>query len=389
MSPAVTAAPAVLQALRQWLLEELCPWWYERVYDARGGFHEGLDASGKAVDAPSQSILVQARLTYVFSHAFALSKSPAMAAASHHGFAHLQRWVGPAGHGWPRRRSLDGTVTDAARDTYDHAFVILACAWRHRASGDPAAIAIADRTFDFLKTELADPTQGGFFEEHPKLDTAPRRQNPHMHLLEATLAMHAATGQPSWLDASRQLVSLMQARLTDHGTGSLAEFFESDWAPASGHAGRLREPGHQFEWVWLLNEYARLSGERRVDELADNLFDFGVRHGIATAPPLAGLVVESVDREGPVISPASLFWPQTEYIKACVARADRGIAGMRDAALAHLARLREVHFRPDGFNWCNQLSATGSCSTPVTPARVLYHLFFAVAEIIRLEEARR
>ena len=40
--------------------------------------------------------------------------------------------------------------------------------------------------------------------------------------------------------------------------------------------------------------------------------------------------------------------------------------------------------RPDGANWHNQLARDGTPMTPVTPARVLYHLFLAVAEADRL-----
>ena len=85
-------------------------------------------------------------------------------------------------------------------------------------------------------------------------------------------------------------------------------------------------------------------------------------------------------------APTSLFWPQTEYIKACVARCERRLPGMHEAVALHVERLRAFYFRPDGANWCNQLSRTGECLSPVTPARVLYHLFLAIAEVLRMEE---
>ena len=52
----------------------------------------------------------------------------------------------------------------------------------------------------------------------------------------------------------------------------------------------------------------------------------------------------------------------------------------------HLGRLRAHYFRPDGANWCNQLARSGEPLADVTPARVLYHLFLAVAEVVRLKE---
>ena len=61
-----------------------------------------------------------------------------------------------------------------------------------------------------------------------------------------------------------------------------------------------------------------------------------------------------------------------------------------DAVVACFAG-EEVHLsfdtplmRPDGANWYNQLARDGSPAAPVTPARVLYHLFLCVAEAERV-----
>lgn len=384
MSPAAIALDA--PSLRHWLLDTVCPYWSKRVIDPRGGFFEGVDSRGRVVASPVRHVLVQARLTYVFSHAFVMSGSPQMRAAADHGFAQLQRWSHAHASGWARSRSTDNATVDATRDAYDHAFVIFASAWYLRATGNAAAVTMAEQAYAFAQTQLADTKHGGFFEEHPQVDRLPRRQNPHMHLLEATLAMHAATGQAQWLDASRQLVRLFEQKLFDSSSGSLGEFFGRDWSPAEGAEGALREPGHQFEWVWLLAEYVRAGGEPQVATLSDRLFDFGNRFGRDTSGPLNGVVFDGVDPQGRVSADTKLFWPQTEYIKACVARSERGIAGMREEADAHLARLRTHFFRADGANWCNQLSRHGKCLSDVTPARVLYHLFLAVAEVLRLKE---
>ena len=117
-----------------------------------------------------------------------------------------------------------------------------------------------------MQQRLADPQHGGFFEEFAPGRTEmklPRRQNPHMHLLEALLALHVATGEKNWLRRAGALVDLFKRRFVDPQTGALIEFFAEDWSAAPGDEGRLREPGHQFEWVWLLFEYiARRDDER-------------------------------------------------------------------------------------------------------------------------------
>ncbi|MGG2334310.1 AGE family epimerase/isomerase, partial [Salmonella enterica] len=78
-----------------------------------------------------------------------------------------------------------------------------------------------------------------------------------MHLLEAALALFEASGDGLFRDLALELLVLFETRLFDAASGTLAEFFAHDWQ-------RLRpsaiEPGHQFEWAWLLHQAGRLVG---------------------------------------------------------------------------------------------------------------------------------
>ena len=72
---------------------------------------------------------------------------------------------------------------------------------------------------------------------------------------------------------------LFKRRLSDPETGAVIEFFAEDWSPAPSDEGLLREPGHQFEWVWLLHEYFRATRDDSIGRYAERLFSFGeVRH---------------------------------------------------------------------------------------------------------------
>src|SRR6185369_6058486 len=164
---------------------------------------------------------------------------------------------------------------DNARDAYDHAFVLFALAWYCRATGDRNVIQLADATWEFMQHRLADPQHGGFLEEFAPGRAGmklPRRQNPHMHLLEALLALHVATGEKNWLRRAGTLVDLFKRKFVDPHNGALIEFFAADWLPAQGSLGNLREPGHQFEWVWLLYEYFRLTRDESVIPYTERLF---------------------------------------------------------------------------------------------------------------------
>ena len=379
--------PADLTTLRPWLIGHVVPFWLERVRDPAGGFLEELDSLGSPIARARRTTLVQARLTYVFSHAYLLSGDPAFGEAARHGIAFLMGAARAPDGGWFRAVSAEGGTLDNTRDAYDHAFVLFALAWYYRASHDASAIQLADATWQSMKTRLGDTTHGGFFEEFVpgrRYLKLPRRQNPHMHLLEALLALHVATGEKNWLRRAGTLVALFRNLFVDPTTGALAEFFGADWSPAPGDSGRLREPGHQFEWVWLLHEYYRLSGDESVAPCAERLFAFGTRFGI-DREGLAGAVLDGVDADGSLVAPTKLLWPQTEYIKACVARAEwLDDAAARRAIAAHLALIGRHYMRPDGASWYNQLDRDGHPLTPTTPARVLYHLFMAIAEVDRM-----
>jgi mannose/cellobiose epimerase-like protein (N-acyl-D-glucosamine 2-epimerase family) len=370
--------------LRPWLIDHVCRFWLARTHDPAGGFFENLDALGSAVANQRRSTLVQARLTYVFSHAYLLSGDPAYREAARHGLAFLMRAARAPDGGWFRNVSVDGATLDNTRDAYDHAFVLFALAWYFRATGDVSAIQLADATWEFMQQRLAHPRHGGFLEEIVPGRTEiklPRRQNPHMHLLEALLALHVATGEKNWLRRAGALVDLFKRRFTDPETGALIEFFGEDWSPAPGAEGALREPGHQFEWVWLLHEYVRAAHDDSVAPYAERLFAFGTRHGIDQD----GIVFDGVDASGALVAGTKLLWPQTEYLKACVARAEwLNDETARAAIHTHLALIAKYFMRPDGANWHNQLARDGTPMAPVTPARVLYHLFMAVAEVDRL-----
>ena len=126
----------------------------------------------------------------------------------------------------------------------------------------------------------------------------PRRQNPHMHLLEALLALHAATGEKNWLRRAGALVDLFKRRFSDPQTGALIEFFAEDWSPRPGDEGRLREPGHQFEWVWLLYEYIALTQRRQRRSLCASGCSLSAKSLASSATTgLHGAVFDGVDAQ--------------------------------------------------------------------------------------------
>ncbi|MDP3406728.1 AGE family epimerase/isomerase [Bosea sp. (in: a-proteobacteria)] len=367
-------------AIAGWLTGTLLPGWLARAWTpGQPGYVELVSPDGRPVDSAVRTTLVTARLAYVFSHAHILGVPGALAAARH-GMAFLWQHCRRPDGLFSHRCGLDGEPVDAKSDFYDLAFVLFACGWFARASGERIWLERADAVMGFIETALAHP-DGGFSED--TLGTLPRRQNPHMHLLEACHALAETSGAPRWLDRADGLVRLMRERMLDLATGSLGEFFTADWQPASGRAGLVREPGHHYEWTWLLYHHDRLTGGTSARALARTLYDFAERHhGQGPAHP----VVNEIGPDGGTLDAAALLWPQTEYLKALSAR----IAFEHDPVAAarldpHLALMFERFVDPDSGLWVNRIDASGAPDRAAVPVRVLYHLLLALAEVVRVK----
>ena len=152
----------------------------------------------------------------------------------------------------------DGGIASAVRDTYAHAFALLGLAWYHRITGDAQVLKIVDETLAFLDRALASD-RGGYIDALPRPD-ALRRQNPHMHLFEAFIALHQATGDARFLARGAEIFGVFSTSFFQPSVGALTESLTEDLDPVPDARGRISEPGHHYEWIWLLRYFQRASG---------------------------------------------------------------------------------------------------------------------------------
>ena len=380
----MNAFPA-LKRLSQWYREAALPLWGDRAWDGRrGGFYEALDFRGAPVVGAGRRVRVQARQIYTFAGAARLGWSAEGEALARKGFAFFFERCCPGGgdRGCVHRLTADNAVADDRRDLYDQAFLLLACAGMHRAFGEPAALALAERTAAFLDNHLAAPA-GGFAED--TLGSTPRRQNPHMHLFEAFMALAAATGDAVWRTRAEAMFALFENRFLDRDAGVLREFFADDWSP-DREKGNLIEPGHMAEWVWLLEKYRSLSGAP-VGDHQRRLIDGAVREG----EDARGFLIDQTTVGGGAHGRGRRLWPQTEYLKALLVAAHAGDPDAAARAEALAGALFETYLAVETPGlWCDHFDGEGRAAAPDVPASILYHLHESVVEIERFlkEQAR-
>ncbi len=360
-------------AARAWMFEAALPFWAEHGVDRiNGGFHEELAPNGAPTACGFKRVRVICRQIYVFSHASLLGWTQG-AAISDWGYKYLVTQARLREGGWARRLSRQGAVIDATIDLYELAFVIFAMAWRYRVSGDLEARTHAIDALDFIQQHMRAPN-GGFFHSLPL--TGVRKQNPHMHLAEACLAAFEATGQERFLDAAREIVQLFTARFFDSRT--LGERFDQTWT----RIGEGVEPGHHFEWTWILAHYQRLTGDP-VATLAAHSADFAERHGVDQR---THAVYDKVNEAGAVLRGSSRLWPNTERIKAALALFELDGRDPRGAVASSAELIFDRYFADNRPGlWTDQFDGDGKPLTTAVPASCVYHLFLAFSEMLRLE----
>lgn len=367
--------------LRRWLWEQALPiWWSFGADHQGGGFHEKLAQNLEPVRAPRRA-RVQARQAYVYATAGRLGWPGPWSAAATHGIDYLiARYKRPDG----LFRTLvdpDGAPLDDAAVLYDQAFVLLALAAvaqalperraEHVALAEALAEAV-DRAFARGEGYRAEEVSESFLSD------------PVMHLFEATLAWVEADAGDHWYARAARLAALFLDRMVDAGHGRIVETFDDQWRPHPGDEGRRLEPGHHFEWAWLMERWSRLSGDERAHDVALKLFASGER-GV---DPATGLAVDDLSDDFSVLTPTSRLWPQTERVKAALilAPSDTGRGSEMFAVAQSAACAIEAYLdTPVAGLWRDTPWPTDASAGAAAPASSFYHIVGAIAALAELD----
>lgn len=371
-----------LERIRDWMFNEALPYWALRGMDYQnGGVHEELDYAGHPVDLGHKRLRVLARQIYCYAQANILGWDGDCDKILNHCVDTLINTGWHKDGGFIHLFNVDGSVQDDRRDTYDHCFVLLAFANLWAATKNPLAKQWGEKTLCFMDEHMADKDNGGFFETPDK--SGMRRANPHMHFLEAMIAWYEATGEPKYLERATQMVDLFKDKFFDHDNWRLHEMLDEHWVPLDHDINQV-EPGHHYEWVWLLLTYAKLSGDESVKDYARKLYATALSFGHF---PKTDAVALSMHYDGSHLSPTARMWGQTEGLKAALAMKEHGMAVDGNLATRMLDQIFNRYLNtPQAGGWYDAADQEGRIVSKYMPSSTFYHVLCAFAEYLRLED---
>ena len=363
--------------LRRWLTEAAYPRWADRGVNAKnGGFVEVLGQNGVTLGAPLRA-RVHPRQVYAFAQAARFGWHGDAVGIIRRGIDYFLTYYRRADGLFRTLADVDGTPLDDRALLYDQAFALLGFA--AAATALDARAEFQARALD-LRAAIASRlgANDGAFRSGDEAD-GERESNPHMHLLEACLAWEDVSHEKEWGDWSRDLVSLALARFIRRDSGAVAEAYTSAWQSAPGLAGRIIEPGHQFEWAALLLR-SKLRHTAPVRDAALRLIAIGEQHGVRNH-----VVVNALLDDFTIHDCNARLWPQTERLKAAVsaARITDGAEywSMAQDAAASLLPYLET---PLAGLWFDVQLPGGNLVDSPAPASTLYHLVGAIAALSEL-----
>lgn len=141
------------------------------------------------------------------------------------------------------------------------------------------------------------------------------------------------------------------------------------------------EPGHQFEWCWLLCLWGNDRGNADALRAAKRLYEIGRTYGLGAS----GRVMMAVSSDFVPTNPLERLWSQTEWIKAAsiLARDSRGAeqnAYLRDTQSACKALRAFFSERTEGA-WIDSINGSGYVTNLNAPASSFYHIVCAIHQL--------
>ena len=286
-----------------------------------------LDDHGRPDRSRPEQLYAVARLVHCFSIEHILGR-PGAGEWARAGIDRLHaRFLDPTHGGFFAAVGFDGTVVSDRKETYGHAFALLAgvTAMRAGIAGGQELFEHARDVFDIRLWEEQHETALESCARDWSSTEDYRGQNGNMHLTEAYLAAFEATGEEVFAERAERIAERLVLKNAPAYEWRIPEHYTARWEVDPQYAAdRPNDPfrpfgtliGHSFEWSKLLLQLHALRPS--VDWAADaarNLFDQAMADGWDAE---RGGLSYSVDFDGTPINTSRMHWAIAEAIGAAL-----------------------------------------------------------------------
>ena len=276
------AAKALAGQVRKELIENILPFWMEKMCTPSGGFLGRISGEGQQDTSAPVGGIMTARVLWTFASAYRVLREEGSAAPEVlQGYMDMalrakrliiDRFYDKEYGGTFWALDADLSPADTKKQIYAIAFAIYGLAELHRACGDSEALEYAVKLFHSIEEHSFDSVQDGYFEAFTR-DWKPiedmrlsdkdanesKTMNTHLHVLEAYTCLFRVWKDPLLESRLRGLIMVFEKYIL--GTdGHLRLFFDDSWN--CGYD--IVSYGHDIEASWLLHEAALVLGDAGV-----------------------------------------------------------------------------------------------------------------------------
>ena len=258
--------------IKEHLKNRLIPFWESLKDQEYGGYYSWLDYDLKLDRKYEKGCILNSRILWFFSNAYALFKEEHLKEDADHAYEFLKNHCIDREYGgvfWSV--TFDGKPKDTTKHTYNQAFAIYALSSYYDATGCKDALYIARGIQLLIEEKMTDAygyleafTRDFQPESNEKLSEngvlAEKTMNTLLHVFEAYTEFYRVTKDPFTGDRLRFMMDLFADKVYNRERKRQEVFFDRTWNSLID----LYSYGHDIETSWLM--------DRGLEVLADSAY---------------------------------------------------------------------------------------------------------------------
>ena len=313
-----------LKELDSELNKHILPYWINRMVDKENkGFYGRINGQNRVDKEAGKGSVLNARILWTFSAAFNATHEEDYLNTANQAYDYcIRHFINRQQGGVYWLLDYRGRPLEKKNQIYALAFMIYGLSEYYRATGISQAAEESVSLFHLIEKYSFDCSMNGYFEafdENWKLledlrlsdkdANEKKTMNTHLHILEAYANLYRCWDDPVLLEKLKNLIGVFFDRILDPDTWHFKLFFDEKWNSRDDTISF----GHDIEGSWLLQEAARVTGDKvllsRSKEAAVHMVDRIMTEGFDKDGGLfyqaEGMKIKDTDKH---------WWPQAEAL---------------------------------------------------------------------------